>query len=492
MIYEKHIWETGEVVTADNMNRMENGVVSALSSLSKSSPTSTFSHYNVLGSPDTYAPNTVDDTGLTPFETVQEIYAAYDALVEQHPRLFKRNNDLGYDASGTYEIRHYTLGMTNLEIINKANELYSFPETEFPRRRILLDGNIHGYNEKYCVYGCYLLVKEILESTEKWAMFLKNNIIFEIVPQPNPWGFANKTSTNSNGSNLNRCFFSNIQAENQCLIDLIADLKPKGLVGVIDFHNTFDGSSCLFCAKNTYAHWSYYGMLTAQLESLLHNTFKLAEGKDKDVYVRGWNNQGSTGQLHQYLDSVGLLGCSLEIGNHLGVKGSIMSKVVGANVASSFATYENTNVQSGGNEIIIIGNILDVTDSVSTTTGYAINTSGEQVSSSYFNIKSLDVSSYAGKNFLLDFSFINYSSSAGGQSSNSCGFINNDGSFTLIKQANICSLGSKKGEMVSISNIKIPVNASTIQITWFGDGAVTNHVYDGSTSDFYIKVKESL
>lgn len=368
---DKYIWSTGEVVTSEKMNLMaalaventkysddaiefadSNGNIAlAVSSQgdivtknfnsSKLKFSMAFPHYNVIGSPHPYVSD-LDASGLAVFSNVDAIYKAYDALVTAHPLLFKRNDDLGMDASNTYAIRHYTLGMINPKITadRAGMNANQWNDIIYPRKRILINGNIHGWSEAYCCLGCYLMVKEILESTEEWAMFIKNNVVLEIIPEPNPWGYNNKTSNNSAGLNLNRTYFTSVQPENQCIINLIEDMIPKGLSGVIDFHNTGDSTPGYFVAKPSYTHWNYYAILTSQLESITHEAFKTIHGSDLTNFYHLWDATGNEGQLHQFADYKGLLGCTFEIGSTYGVKGSLLSKTIGINIINAFATYE--------------------------------------------------------------------------------------------------------------------------------------------------------
>jgi predicted RNase H-like nuclease (RuvC/YqgF family) len=68
-----------------------------------------------VGSPQVYVCN-VDATGVQIFENVSKIYEAFDALATEYPKMFKSNGSLGKDASGTYDIKYYTLGKTNPRI----------------------------------------------------------------------------------------------------------------------------------------------------------------------------------------------------------------------------------------------------------------------------------------------------------------------------------------------------------------------------------------
>ena len=301
-----------------------------------------YPHYNVIGSPHIYITDWEDKDKLSVFPDVNSIYSAYDELVNKYPRYFKRNEDIGIDASGEHAIRHYTLGMINPQITEdregETDNLWN--DTAYPRRRVLLNCNIHGWYERYACYGGYLTVKEILESTEEWALFIKNNLILEIIPEPNPWGYNNKTSSNYNGHNLNRTYFNNIQPENVAIMDLIEKLKSQGLIGIIDYHNTGDSTSGYLVSKPSYKRWSYYAVLTSQLEAICHDSFLVLEGQDQDNFFHLWDATGNEGQLHHYADHMDLLGCTFEVGSKYGTNGAILSKMLAINLINAFGTYE--------------------------------------------------------------------------------------------------------------------------------------------------------
>ena len=48
---------------------------------------------------------------------------------------------------------------------------------------------------------------------------------------------------------------------------------------------------------------------------------------------------GNNGQLHQYADYKGLLGCTFEVGSKYGSNGSILSKMLAINIINAFGTY---------------------------------------------------------------------------------------------------------------------------------------------------------
>ena len=300
-----------------------------------------FPPYNAIGSPHIYITDWADKDKLSVFANVDELNAAYEELAKQYPRWFRRNEDIGEDATGTYQIRHYTLGMLNPSITSdRAGETENlWSDTAYPRRRILLNANIHGWSERFACYGAYLTVKEILSSNDEWALFIKNNLVLEVVPTANPWGYDNKTSNNAVGKNLNRTYFNDLQQENESLIGLIDKLIPMGLCGVVDYHNTGDQTPGYLVAKPSYSHWTYYATLAAQLESISHDSFLYLEGEDRPNFFHLWDATGNNGQLHQYADHKGLLGCTFEVSSSYGSNGSLLSKMLGVNLINAFGTY---------------------------------------------------------------------------------------------------------------------------------------------------------
>jgi len=132
---------------------------------------------------------------LTPYTSsghLADLYALYDALVEQYPQ-YIRKTVLGMDASNTYEMRRYIVD-------NGTNFAYRLP-------RIYWVSNIHG-NEANSAITTYCMLKEILE---KFATNPSTNAILSavrlyVIPVANPWGYENYLRTNVNNVNLNRNF----------------------------------------------------------------------------------------------------------------------------------------------------------------------------------------------------------------------------------------------------------------------------------------------
>lgn len=302
--------------------------------------------YNVVGSPVPYIP-TVDTSGLSVFSSVQALYAAWDALAALYPDWLKKENSIGMDASNTYEIRHYTLRWQHPLITNDragdGQNLWS--DTLYKYRRIIVNMSIHA-DEKYSTLGGYLAIKAILESmaSQPWAQFIRDNFVLDLVPCSNPWGLDNGSKNNANGYNLNRTFYENVQAENTALKNLITSLKPKGLVGVIDLHNTGlqdSGGNSYFVSKPSYTFWNYYAVLVQQLQALLWEFTESMFGTTRDNHFHLWDGSENSGQLHQYVNDQGLLGGTVEVSSGRQIAGSFLTVAQVINLINAFGTFTN-------------------------------------------------------------------------------------------------------------------------------------------------------
>ena len=272
-----------------------------------------FGEYDYIGSPANYLSDMNTD-GLQIFPTLDDVYAAYDSLASQHPELLKREPDIGMDATNTYPIRHYTLKMQYPLITDDrgGTGTNQWDDSIYKPARIILNMGTHCSERKALLAG-FLAVKEIIESQEDWAVFIKSNLIIDIVPCMSPWSAENGwVSTNSNGKDLNRTFVSDIQPENTAMINLIGALIPKGLIGCIDLHNTATGTSYMV-SKPSYWAWNYYAKIAQRLQGLTYQICKTIFYEEKNNYFHLWDASANSGQLHQYVNSLGLLGCTIEV-----------------------------------------------------------------------------------------------------------------------------------------------------------------------------------
>ena len=299
--------------------------------------------YPLTGSPQKHiAPVSSLNAQLTDFVqghywgtgSVSYLYGLYDALVTAHPEWVKKETDIGMDASNTFAMRHYTIRMQTPKVIENRtaeNPTNVYSDTVFQPRRILLSMGMHAGNkaagEPWSLFGGYLAVKEIVESEEDWAMFLKRNFVIDVVPCINPWAMeVGLSAQNSNGVNLNRDFDTaagSRQQETTNMINLIQDLMTKGLVAVLDTHNSGQSAKVGYLiSKPTYKTYNYAVQLTQELKPIIGEIVDAVNAKnvtfigDKDFFTFNYAaNPDATGQMHEYADSQGLMAMTVESAN---------------------------------------------------------------------------------------------------------------------------------------------------------------------------------
>ena len=179
--------------------------------------------------------------------TLDELYAQYDELCVNYPQWIKRGTDLGVDASGL-EIRQYEIRYTNPWVVNgeggmigKGNEVNLWNDASYGYQKILINTGTHG-DEKSPCWGTMLAIKDIVESSESWAMFIKSSFIIKVCPTLNPYGFQNRTLANYNGVNINRDIVALTQPESQAWkawIDVNTDAKAYLDMHGVDFYHPF-------------------------------------------------------------------------------------------------------------------------------------------------------------------------------------------------------------------------------------------------------------
>lgn len=166
--------------------------------------------------------------------TVAQVYALWDALIAAHPAELSSVN-LGADQSGTYQLRKITLD-------GKA--------AATRRRRAMLVANLHGNgttmnggtvggvggDPKANAIAAYEFVKALLERREETAglQAVYRDMVLDIVPIGNPWGFDNDHRGNSRGVDLNRDFAARTEAETQILASMVT---TGGYDYLVDYHS---------------------------------------------------------------------------------------------------------------------------------------------------------------------------------------------------------------------------------------------------------------
>jgi hypothetical protein len=186
--------------------------------------------YRIIGSPSVYHSESTGTASISLNYT--NLCSLYDTLVDEHSDIFTRKEDFGI-STGDYELRRYSIAFTPKVFDSSSENIWD--ETLMGRRRIVIVGGVHG-DEDASIYGVYLSVKEILESNEGWATFIKSNFIIDVCPCINPWGLNNNKRQNANNVDINRDFYNLSQPETQAFAALLQSLP--NLHAVIDNHNT--------------------------------------------------------------------------------------------------------------------------------------------------------------------------------------------------------------------------------------------------------------
>lgn len=200
-----------------------------------------------VGVPQLYLsePTSAEYVGLNSVPT-SELYAKYDELVAENPDVFTRQADLGnvtrIEDSEVFTIRSYRLDFTkkalfdheptNNEVVTSSNNMYA--KYHGKPRKILVNGGMHGEEKTPC-WGLRLAFKAILESSDPWATFIKNNFVIEIIPCLNPAGWDMCRRGNCNNLMLNRDEAIN-EPETLMYMDWIAANKDAFIL--IDVHGT--------------------------------------------------------------------------------------------------------------------------------------------------------------------------------------------------------------------------------------------------------------
>ena len=297
-----------------------------------------------IGSPINYIPNDIESGG-TVFDNVESLYSAFDDLVVNNPRWIKRESDIGLDESGDYTMRHYTVCNQYASICSDraGDNTNQWNDNLYQRRRILINLSVHS-NEKYATLAGFLMIKEIIESNDDWAMFIKCNTVLDIVPCCNPYGLDNNSAYNVNGVNLNRGYDEDETAEQEVknMKSLINNLLQKGLIGIIDFHNTGVGEAYIIARKD-YTRFSWFAVLTQSIEALLGAAFSdVFSSSQHTNHMHLWTYESeanSIGQLHWYANKIGILGTTIEVSLGAGTKGSRLEKAIGINLINSYINY---------------------------------------------------------------------------------------------------------------------------------------------------------
>lgn len=234
----------------------------------------------LVGSPELYISPIVSEaySSLNNKKT-SELYAEWDSMLERFPEYISRGEDLGEVTKNgtTYALRQYTIGYNKKWLINHEptkdevviNGTANYWQERDDARKILIPIGMHG-EEKTACWGAMLAFKELLESNEKWAVFIKSNFVLKVIPSVNPSGFNDNQRASSNGSVMNR--EESVDApENIMLLDWVE--KNKDAFVLLDFHGTQGRYAYLPCWDGA-PLYDIVKRATIQLSSSLYRNYK--------------------------------------------------------------------------------------------------------------------------------------------------------------------------------------------------------------------------
>lgn len=170
-----------------------------------------FTNEVLIGSPSLHLfPAITDTQTIIDSKTAADLYAEYDAIATAHPEFLSRDTDLGnVTLNGvTYAVRAYTFGYNKQTMIDHEptyDEVISDNEWDgsLNPRKILLVSGMHGEEHTPC-WGMMLAIRDIIESDDEWAQYIKSNFIFKVIPCLNPAGWSLCVRSDSQGHVLNR------------------------------------------------------------------------------------------------------------------------------------------------------------------------------------------------------------------------------------------------------------------------------------------------
>lgn len=140
---------------------------------------------------------TAEDSEAPASGNLAKLYAKWDGLAEAYPNHVTMEV-LGTDASGTYEIRCYTIS-SNSDSFKWTLEK---PQTNL---KILWLSGMHGHESTIFVDDL-MFFTELLKQENEVTARLMDNCTFKVIPAVSPWGYENGSRINSNGVNINRNF----------------------------------------------------------------------------------------------------------------------------------------------------------------------------------------------------------------------------------------------------------------------------------------------
>ena len=122
----------------------------------------------------------------------QVIWDIYDRLVAQFPQYVTKQT---IDPESTYPLHRYTF--TPPEIENTSDFIVN-------RFKVCIVTAVHG-REQACAWTAAHFFRLMCQNTQNpYLTYLRQNVVFDVVPVANPYGVAHNLRKNENGVDLNR------------------------------------------------------------------------------------------------------------------------------------------------------------------------------------------------------------------------------------------------------------------------------------------------
>lgn len=275
-------------------------------------------HKSLFGSQQFYlSAATADEETKLNTKTLAELYAIYDGLCTNYPEIIRRLPDLGMDASNTYAIREYEVSLANKLVYEGEVALSGDLDIEhltnlwsdaMENPVIGLQIGIHG-NEKAPTWGAALAIKDIIESNDDYATFIKSNFTLRIIPCANPWGFENNIRRNSNNVDINRDFNSPSEDETVAIANWLYDLVGKASL-IIAVHGT-TGYYAYYEVNGKSPYYDVFCNQCARFTTAVQNNWSAFYGTDKAPYCYTVKTTYS-GTMGELQNRIGIAGYTLE------------------------------------------------------------------------------------------------------------------------------------------------------------------------------------
>lgn len=274
----------------------------------------------IFDCPDTIKGGSVNDEVSLTSSDCSVIYNIYDELAARYPQYVTKTK-LG-EVSG-YDYNKYTFN--NLPLINESRY-------QNKKAKIVLVAGIHGYEQGTC-WVMAQFFKLLCENKDDAILgFMRRNVVFEVVPVANPYGFAHNQRKNGNGVDINRNFdvswvkvddatldyyggeSAHSETETKLLVQLLNDNLDADYV--LDYHNIANGYPLFYLGDNDQVR-----LCNSVFSALTHKWTNEYNGLPTDRLL-GYCKTGSYGALGTYARTLKLKSFTLETPWRMPVIGS--------------------------------------------------------------------------------------------------------------------------------------------------------------------------